>query len=329
MNIKKSSFLNFPLGNKKIMVLLAVSLFILAGCKEEAITTSGAKPFIGGTDAIEFEFIEGSPPPEVYDGGSYPFEVTLNIENKGEHRVPADKIGIDLAGFYPPEFDDPNDGVELVIAKPPEEDLEKSYIDSEGNTIAGTITYLTFDGFNFHSDLSANNQYLIRANVCYEYGTTAQADMCILDDLTKTKDEVCKVTEKKTVYSSSAPIQIENFEESVAGTDKVAFNFEIVHRGSGAISNKDATTQCSDETTDKNKVWVEVSNGLEGLTCSGLSDGTDTTGYTTLYGGKRMIRCTQDISALEGDFEKKVNIEVTYDYKEHKETTVLVKHTTP
>ena len=327
--------------DKRIMVLLAVSLFILAGCKEESVTIAGAKPFIGGTDAIEFEFIEGSPPPEVYDGGSYPFEVTLNIENQGEYDVPADKINVKLAGFYPLEFDDPEDDIELAtsISKPPEEDLKKSYIDSEGNTITGTITYLTFNGFNFHSSLSANNEYKIRANVCYEYGTIAQADMCVLDDLTKTKDEVCKITEKKTVYSSSAPIQIENFEESVAGTDKIAFSFEIVHRGSGAVSNKDAAIDCSGETIDKNKVWVKVGNDLANLECSGLSGGTsdgttnptgtEQTGSTTLYGGKRMIRCTQDLSALEGDFEKKVNIEVVYDYKEHKETTVLVKHTTP
>lgn len=299
-----------------------IGLFILVGCEKEAVTTS-SKVFLGGTSAIKFDFIEGSPPAEVYDGGSYPFEVTLNVENKGEYDVPKDKIDIELVGFYPPDFNDP------VVSKQPDEDLEKSYIDSEGNTIPGTVTYVTFPGFSFLEVLPANNEYRMRANVCYVYGTIAQADMCVLDDLTKTKDEVCKVSEGKSVDSSSAPVKIENFEESIAGTDKVTFSFEIVHRGSGLVSLKESS--CSDETIDKNKVWVEVDNGLEGLECSGLSDGTETTGYTTLYSGKRMIRCTQDISGEDvagRDFEKKVNIKAVYDYREHEELTVMVKHTT-
>jgi hypothetical protein len=307
---------------RKIIILLMIGLLTLVGCEED-VTTISSKAFIGGTNAVEFDFIEGSPPPEVYDGGSYPFEVTLNVENKGEYDVPKDKITIDLAGFYPPDFDNPE------TTKQPDEDLEKSYIDSEGNTIPGTVTYVTFPGFNFKDELRANNEYRIRANLCYVYGTIAQADLCILDDLTKTKDEVCKVSEGKSVDCSSAPIKIENFEESIAGTDKITFSFEIVQRGSGLASKKD--TDCSDETIDKNKVWVEIDSGLADLECAGLSDGSATTGYTTLYGGKRMIRCTQDISGedVQGrDFEKKVNIKAEYDYKEHEEVNILVKHTT-
>ena len=305
-----------------IMVLLVVSLFILAGCEKD-VSTTFTKPFIGGTQAIKFDLVEGSPPAEVYDGGSYPFEVAVNVENKGEYDVPKDKITIDLVGFYPPDFDNP------IITKNPDEDLDKSYIDSEGNVIPGTVTYVTFPGFKFLGNLAANNEYKIRANVCYVYGTVAQADLCVLDDLTKTKDEVCKVSERKTSYSSSAPVQIENFEESIAGTDKVTFSFEIVHRGSGLVSKQE--TDCSDDTIDKNKMWVEIETGLTGLECSGLSDGTATTGYITLYGGKRMLRCTQDTSdpSIDGkDFEKKVNMRVVYDYKEHEEVSVMVKHTT-
>ncbi len=307
---------------RKMLVFVIIGLFVLVGCEKE-VSTTFSKPFIGGTEAIDFNFIEGSPPPEVYDGGSYPFEVTVNVENKGEYDVPKDKITIDLAGFYPPDFSNP------PITLSPEEDLEKAYIDSEGNVIPGTITYVTFPGFNFGGSLKANNEYRVRANLCYNYGTIAQADLCVLDDLTKTKDEVCTVNEGKRVDASAAPVQIENLEESISGTDKITFSFEIVHRGSGLVSKLD--TSCSDETIDKNKVWVEIDTGLNGLDCSGLSDGTATTGYTTLYGGKRLVRCTQDISAAElqgKDFEKKVNFKVTYDYKEHEEVNVMVKHTT-
>lgn len=307
---------------RKIAILFVVLLLFIAGCNKQ-VETRTTRPFVSGTNAVEFNFVEGSPPPEVYDGGNFPFEVALILENRGEYDIPAEKIYVDLAGFYPADFNSP------VISKHPSDNLDKAYIDSEGNTIPGTVTYLTFNNFSFKGSLKANNEYKVRANICYVYGTYAQADLCVLDDVTKPNDKVCKVTEKKGLDVSSGPVQVENFEESVAGTDKVTFSFEITQRGSGLVSLKES--RCSDGTIDKNKIWVEVDSGLPGLSCSGISDGSATSGYTTLYGGRRMIRCTQDTSAgeIQGkDFTKKVNIKLVYDYKEHKERNILVKHTT-
>ena len=305
---------------KKIIGMLSVICLVLfVGCKSDDSGGKRTTTFIGGTDAIEFDFLEGAPPNEVYDGGSYPFEVSLNVENKGEYDVAKEDVNITLSGFYPPEFDNPD------TMKNPDDDLDARYIDSEGNEIPGTITYVTFSGFNFINSLSANNEYVIRANVCYKYGTTAQADLCVLDDLTSLEDEVCVVNEKKAVESSSAPIKVENLEETVAGTDKITFSFEIVHRENGAISR--LGSNCDSEVENEDKVYVNVDTGLTGLSCSGI-EGGGTNGTTTLYGGKGLIRCTQDTSGESGDFIKKVKIELEYDYKEHKERRVLVKHTT-
>ena len=300
-----------------ILMFAVIGMFILTGCQGETTTTKTTAAFVGGTDSIEFDFLEGAPPAEVYDGGTFPFEVSLNVENAGEYDVAKEDITVSLLGFYPPEFNNPN------TTKNPDDDLDGAYIDSEGNVIPGTVTYVTFDGFNFGGNLSANNEYTIRAEVCYKYGTEAQADLCILKDLTETEGKVCNPNEEKIVDSSSAPIKVENLEENIAGSEKITFSFEIQHRGTGAISRQG--TDCNDEVIDENKVWVSVDTGLAGLECSGLDD----EGYTTLYGGKRLIRCTQSIDATTaGDFIKKVNIELKYDYKEHKERTVLVKHTT-
>ncbi|HZX45632.1 MAG TPA: hypothetical protein VFF28_08190 [Candidatus Nanoarchaeia archaeon] len=307
---------------RRVILVLVALLLLAAGCKQQVVQTN-TKPFIGGTSAVEFNFIEGSPPAEVYDGGSFPFEVTVNLENKGEYDVPKDKMKVYLQGFDPSDFNRP------LIVKNPDEPLAKAYIDSEGNTVPGTVTYLTFTNFSYMGTLKANTEYKMRVNLCYIYGGIAQANLCILDDLTKPNDKVCEVNEKKSLATSSSPVQIENFVENIAGTDKVTFSFDVVHRGSGLVSIQNRG--CSEETIDKNKVWVEIESGLPGLTCSGLSDGTATTGYTALYGGKRMIRCTQSISdaSLQGeDFEKKINMKLVYDYKEHKELNLLVKHTT-
>jgi hypothetical protein len=309
---------------RKIILALMAIIILLVGCEGGDTAGPTSKAFIGGTDSIEFNFMEETPPREVYDSGEQPFEVTLNLENKGEYDVALGDITVKLTGFYPGDFSSP------VVEKNPEEDLSKSYVDPDGEVERGTITYVNFEGFNFAGSLVGNNEYTIRADVCYKYGTKAQADLCVLDDLTPLdpQGEVCMVNEGKPVASSSAPVQVENFKEEVAGTRKVKFTFDIVHRKSGLVSKLDSS--CNNDLTIKNKVWVEVETGdlSTGLSCSGLNEGTSTTGYVTIFGGKRKVTCMQDISDLSGDFEKKVNIELKYDYKENKEQDILVKHIT-
>lgn len=306
---------------KNLAVFVVLGILALAGCTSNN-STNGAtdRAFIGGSDAITFDFMEETPPTEVYDGGQQPFEVSIQLENNGEYDVPKDNIKVKLSGFYPADFGNPE------IVKNPDEDLGKSYIDPDGEIQKGDITYVTFSGFNFGGSLAGNNQYTIRADVCYKYGTQAQADLCVLEDLTSRDEEVCSPSETKAVSASSAPVTVENFQEEVAGTRKVTFRFDIVQRGTGLVSKLGSS--CSTELAEEDKVFVQVDSGLNGLSCSGLDGGDETSGYTTLYAGKRKIICTQDISGESGDFEKKVNVYLTYDYKEHKERTVLVKHTT-
>ena len=309
---------------KKIILVLIGIMILLVGCESSSDAGPTSDTFIGGTDALEFDFMEETPPAEVYDNGQQPFEVTVNVENKGEYDVDKEDIKIKLTGFYPGDFNSPT--TELS----PEEDLDKSYIDPDGEVQRGTITYVNFDGFNFMGSLAGNNKYTIRADVCYKYGTKAQADLCVLEDLTPDVDEdpVCDVDETKSIASSSAPVQVENLRQEISGTRKIKFTFDIVHRGNGLVSK--LGSDCSTDLLIKNKVWVEVDSGLAGLKCSGLTDGSDTTGYITLYGSvdQRKVTCNQDVSGESGDFEKKVNVLLTYDYKEHEERTVLVKHTT-
>jgi hypothetical protein len=308
---------------KKLILSLILVVVFLVGC-DSGNTGPTMNTFIGGTDALSFDFMEETPPLEVYDNGQQPFEVTVNIENKGEYDVPKEDVKIKLTGFYLGDFNNP------ITQLNPEEDLARSYIDPDGEKQRGTITYVNFDGFNFMGSLAGNNRYTIRADVCYKYGTKAQADLCILEDLTPKSDEqpVCNVDGTKYVASSSAPVQVENFREEVSGTRKVKFTFDVVHRGNGLVSK--LGSDCSTELMIKNKVWVEVDSGLPGLSCSGLTDGTDTTGYITLYGSvdQRKVTCNQDISEESGDFEKKINVLLRYDYKEHKERVILVKHIT-
>ncbi|MFH2027693.1 MAG: hypothetical protein ABIJ08_01010 [Nanoarchaeota archaeon] len=301
--------------NKNVILALSViSLFMLAGCQGGGDGGVSRTGFIGGTTAVVADFLTGSPPSEVYQ--NTPFEIILNVENKGEVKVLKSDMKIKLVGFDRADFSTPD------IEKSPTEDLEPAYIDAEGNLIPGTVTYVTFDKFSYNGLLPANNEYTVRAETCYKYGTKAQADVCVLQDLAKREGKVCDPVGTKAVSSSSAPVQIGNFQENIAGTDKVTFSFEIQHRGTGAISDDAA---CSvDDIAHKNKVQVTV-GGMSGISCTGIGAAAGVTGTTTLYDGKKLIRCTVDTSSATSDYTKKITVDLVYNYKENKQTTVLVK----
>ena len=129
------------------------------------------------------------------------------------------------------------------------------------------------------------------------------------------------------IENSGAPVHVLNLAESAAGSDTIAFTFEISHRGHGLISKADSW--CDDSIENRNLVGVTVNTGLSGaLDCTQIGTGTGSvSGEVALFNGKRTIRCTQVLGDVTSDFEKVVNIDLSYDYKEHTTTDVTVRHT--
>lgn len=310
--------------NLIILCLTLVVVFILLtgqGCGEKKEKTES--PFVGGTTGLLINFMEGAPPAEAYDGGDFPFDIDIKLENEGEYNVEKTNAVVKISGVDPTDFGKTS----ADFSQNPEEDLEGTRRDSGGNVIQGTVSHIIFSNLNYGDILSANTPFTLRADVCYTYGTIATSKLCIKEDLLSTDEGMCEVNEAKDVFNSGAPVQVTSFEESATGSDKVSFIFKVEHKGNGDIYRK--STTCSSLLTDENKVYVKVNSDLAGLQCSGLTDGpgTSTTeGYITLYGGERVIRCTQEAN-YDTDFEKPVRIELIYDYSEDKTTQILIKHT--
>ncbi len=300
-----------------VNIILILSLLVFAfGCNQET-PISKESPFIGGTTGLLISYDEGAPPAEVYDGGDFDFEIVVKLKNDGEQSVSKDKVEVSLSGIDPKEF-----GLsDSDFVKHPDEDLEGTYKDSEGNKIEGTTTYVVFSGLNHRESLTGNTPYTIRADVCYNYATNVNSMLCIKKGQTDKERDICKINEEKAVFNSGGPVQVTSFKEMPKGKNKFNFQFKIEPKGNGGIYKKDSN--CEYTRANENKVFVSVDTGMDGLSCTGL-DGT-TSGYVTLYGGERMITCTQE-TETNTDFEKPVNIKLEYDYKEDVSTQVLVKH---
>jgi hypothetical protein len=307
--------------NKKIIALiLVISVLFLSGCKQETGTGTLQKdPFIGGTAGLLISFQKDAPPAEVFDSKNYPFDVEVKLKNEGETEVKKENVFVKLKGVDPAEFGlSPSD-----FTKSPSEDLTATKKDAQGTVIEGATTYVTFSNFNYQGKVVGNTQFPIWAEACYVYGTTAQAELCVKENLLSMDDKICKVNEKKKIFNSGAPVQISEFEESARGKNTLAFTFKIEHTVKGNVYTKG--TKCdSTSRVNENKVWINVDTGIPGTDCPGLSEGTGTSGYVILYEGERIIRCSQPVSTTT-DYMKPIKIELTYDYLDDISTNVIVK----
>ena len=299
---------------KKIIIAgLIITMFLFTGCPQP--TDSGVEnPFIGGTTGILISFAEDSPPPEVYAGGDYPFDAVVKLKNDGEYRVAKEDVTVTLSGINAQEFGK----TEAELSKNPEDDLEPRRKE-DGDIIDSNPVFTEFYDLNRVEDFSGRT-YTIRADVCYKYGTNTISDICIKTNNLDDKEGVCTINEVKKVYSSSAPVQIVDFKETTRAKDKVAFTFTVAHKGNGQIFQPGSDCGKENRRANEDRVQIEVSTGLDGLDCSGIREG----GLIALYGGDSQITCTQTVST-SSDYEKPVEINLIYEYKDNAETQVTVK----
>ena len=303
---------------KNIITILILAVFVTA-CAENVETGPSKDPFVGGTDGLIISYEEDAPPAEVLDGGEFPFDVVVKLKNEGEAAITKDKVTVTISGILASEFGKTEAGLSMG----PEDDIEATRKDAEGTIVESNPAFVEFQGFNHVEELVGNTKFTLRADVCYNYMTTANSLMCVRINNLDTDEGVCVVNEDKEVFSSGAPIQVINFKETARAKDKLAFTFTIAHKGNGLIFQQD--TDCANERAQEDKIWVEVETGVAGLECLGLRDGAGATGYTILYGDEKPITCTQTV-ATASDYEKPVVIRLMYDYKDSKEKSLLVKH---
>ncbi|MBN4049101.1 hypothetical protein JYT91_00620 [archaeon AH-315-M20] len=320
------------------IIISVITLLILAGCKGggggEATGSAPKTPFLGGTNGLDIELLQESPPEEVTDGGTFPFQAVVILKNEGEFDLKRGDVKVDLIGILPEDFGVSSDDLR---DKRPEDDLSPKIRDAEGSIQDPIVTEVTFPDvdsfFNFERSVTGNTIFIFRADVCYKYQTKALSRICVLRDLINVdNDDVCDPSESKKVFSSSSPVRISSFKQTVTGKDKISFSFDVVHSGSGEVFKEgDATSLPADCPKDsrarrekENKVLINVDTGLPNVRCIGLSDGKS--GFITLVNNKRTVTCHQELDPGRNDFETNVDITLDFNYRDDVEREVLVKH---
>ena len=329
------------------IVILVCLVLVLSACKGKSGSSTGSAPripFIGGTAGVTMEFEKDSPPPEVTDDQSFAFNVLVRLKNDGETSIDKNNIRLNLIGFDPSDFGKDFSQLRDVV---PEDDLQSTKRDAEGNTVEGTTTFATFpkDGTNFiPSKFIGNTEETFRAEACYLYNTQSTTKICGLKDMINVvTGSTCIPTQSKPVYSSSAPVQVVNFKQSVVGRDKISFSFDVVLNGNVDIfwnKNSEITPASGgfegacpkDPRTRReveNNVAIEITEiptdpVFTNLKCGGL-DNTNF-GVVKIINGRRTITCTVEFVQDREDFDKNIGINLKYNVLDNRETTVLIKH---
>jgi len=318
--------------NKNMIALFCVLtiLIFVIGCEGGKGPAPSARAFIGGIDGVDIAFQEGSPPGEIYDD-NFPFEITAVVENKGEYDVPAGGYTVELIGVDLDEFGitSPNPITSTVA-------LNGAYLDEEGNKILGDTNYETWESpAGYQGSLVGNHQFIIRSDICYDYGTLSQAWMCVREDMSDTSNDVCDVSSTLSHETSSGPVQIGNFIERPAGVvdgnNRVMVSFKVTSRGAGKVFKLGSDCPTGDrqlrrENEDRVDITVSVSKPDDfNIDCQQLDGGN--TGTIRLYNGEQTVRCTITIlPSGAGDYTTGFNVEARYAFKDHVEQGLLVKH---
>lgn len=334
--------------NRALLVVLAVGLLAFASCQpQDPQGPNLAQPFIGGTQGLALSFADGMPPPEIFDAGQSVFSVGVYMQNVGEAPIGyaqgRNSYGyVELIGISPQQFGQFSQQDLRVTWQDIQLELEGARRGYDGSIIVGDIDIVTIDELSYVPDRQGNTEVTMRANVCYEYATFTNTDICIKDDILENvfDDTICTLTGAKRVSNSGAPIQVTQVTQNPAGRDRMQVTFTIENKGMGTpflpVSRQgftdDACQQSVGQNQYRNMAYAEVSiggdTGLYDINCPLLQGGSDRGDLRLWQGSPATVTC--QITPLQTSsriYTESMQIDLWYTYFESIETPVLIRDT--
>ena len=253
-------------ANRLLIPLLMIFVVLISGCTNQ--TPQQAAPSFGGADGVVIKFFEGTPPATSGEGDI--FDVSLALENMGDHRVLEGEAAVTLRGVNPTNFGYGDEAMKETVSPL----LVAQTI--EGQVIGGQDV-LNWPGLCYAVDLNTDQTVNFVAQSCYRYETKANFDVCFNQDpyAQTTGAETCTVLGEKDARNSVAPIKVVGVTESPAGKQKFRFIVKLSNEGEGEVySWSELETACTAPTLRQlNVVNIEsIKVGATELVTNGVAD---------------------------------------------------------
>lgn len=300
---------------KKIIAVLGILLLIfLIGCKEKE-EKPGKSPFIGGSQGIVAEFqimgLEEGGVETVFENEE--FDVIVTLKNKGE----ADVAGESSAGAM--------DGKVKVSIKGVDTGLFfTNYADKTNTVILEKVS--EFNKLGGEEEINFGQAKLVSIPagsyydaeffgfIEYDYSTYVNVPkVCFKENLND--KTVCEVSGTKSVFSSSAPIQVKSVTENSAGSSRIALIFEVEDVGVGRSKLQ--------TDTEFNPRYDKVKFTLSETDWDCKSGGQQE--IAKFVDNKATIRCVSPTLPDNTLFTKQVTIQLDYTYRDIIQKIIRIK----
>lgn len=322
--------------DSKLMILSIIGLLLLAGCTTGGDDKDGvdlSQPFIGGNVGVNAYLLEGLPPPFVQDNGQSVFSFAVVLENQGEADVGPGtdnpEFIVRLEGLNPIQWNLNDESTFIRLIQP----LRGARKNFDGTILPGEITTVSFETMSYLPNIRGNTEFVIRADVCYDYKTIVSTKVCLKDDvLENIQDEsICSLVGEKFPQNSGAPVQVTSLIQNPLSANKIQVNFVVEHVGFGEFYGREVGETCNPSVHNFNKHKVDVI--LHPLSDAGLSIqcprfGNANQGRVKLFqGAPQTISCVIERTrpSLGRIFQDILEIELRYRYGQFIETPIIVQ----
>jgi hypothetical protein len=309
---------------KKMFIVLTAMLLVLAACTSNDGFNS-TTPFIGGTQGLKVEYVQSFPPDTVSDGGTDPFDIIVKVTNRGESDVLAEDVKITISGFSANQF-----GRQVSdLTKTSPELIERNIKNPDGSIVSSVPVEIEFSDFAYQASVQGNQQFPIRADICYKYTTQVTSSVCVKDDFRRDNTgDLCRVASDRSSFNSGAPIQVTRMTQTAAGSDRTRVSFTIENRDTGRVFQSGFA--CATDARREDRVFVRVSgfsaNQGEEVLCRGLRDGQNSAEGYIVFDNQGKVDVVCDIAFSERSPRiQPFNIELVYDYNENIQKSVIVE----
>ncbi len=235
-----------------VVVMVALTFYGCSGTGTSTGTTD--QNFHVGTTGLSINFMPNSPPPEIYDGKTFPF--ILEIYNKG---VTDTNPYLTLTGF------DPNIVKIGWSSTQPGLITGKSYLNPVGGyaVIEDKVTATLPDGV----DTFTTPVIVIG---CYEYATEGVASVCMDPNPSNNDDDVCTARLVSLSGGQGAPVAITKIDVRPSmGITYFIITISNLDK-SGEVISAGKVSTCTEQLTYQDMDIVEVTSakvGTQSMTC--------------------------------------------------------------
>ena len=292
-----------------LAALLVLVIISISGCsnirkpKDEA----SQQTFRTGTQGLVMRFIQGSPPPEVYEGDQ--LDVTVEYTNKGAFDITSGYIY--LSGFDKNYLRFDRDMLAGLAAKGKD---EFNPLGNIINTFTFTVSPVTMPD---NADLFPQG---LKATACYKYRTYAIGKVCIDPDPygVKFEEKICDFKSTTVGGSQGAPVAVTSIEPQTS-RNRVQYKVNIANVGGGTvISNSAPIADCHSklERTEIDKVDIRAQFSDNEMICE------PSPVYITGGNGFAICHWEGDVGAEA--YETSLTVQLDYGYRNSIATDVRI-----